>query len=416
MGHDLPGRHPVARSNQVLAAQLRLVHAERDGQAIDQSLVGDGHLGRPEAAHGSAGVLVGEDADDIDRDVRDAIGARGVAGGLAHDGDPGRGVGPLVDPDGDFRGRESPVAPGAEPVVDPDRVTLVARDHRLGARVAQADRLARVPQGREPQVDLDRDVLAPSERASGRGLQDAYALQRQAERERDQAALLVDPLAGHFDGQDRTVVTRAAGLEVEERVVDDLGLERVLHHDVALGERAGRVPFPDALLGQDVSLVVDARSVGAERLVDIEDRRKRPVLDADLAQRLDRGLFAARHHQGDGVSQVAHLAAAKHLLVAADQAVQVRPWNVQMCKDREDAGQPLGFAGIDRKDLGVRVRRAQDLGVEARLREEVLTVPGSAGCLVRGVQARRVGADHGRPHGRRPSARADSSRARSIVL
>ncbi|MNX91282.1 hypothetical protein D3C86_1233560 [compost metagenome] len=394
--HDLAGGHHLAVADEVLATDLQAIHAELFGQEVDGRLVGDRHLGRAEAAHGAVGVVVGVDADHVHVDVGHAVGAGGMTCGLAHDGDARRGVGALLGVDLDLGRHQVALPVSAELVVDAQRVALVARGHGLGAVVVLAHDAAGL-EGRKRKVELDAQVLAAAEGAARRGLHAANLLERQAEGDRKQALLLVDPLARRVNGQDVAVHVGHPRLDVEERVIDGLGLVGVLDRDEGLGHGRLGVPAPDGLAAHHVAARMDLGRALGKRLVDGEDAGQRAVVDLDELEGAVRDLGGLGDHHGHRIAGVTNEAACDQLLVAGDQAVGVGAGNVLGGVDGDHAGQGLGLNRVDAEDLGVGVHAAQDRHVQGVGPREVPAVLGLTRHLAAGVVAADAGAH--RPHG-----------------
>ncbi len=234
-GNDLAGGDGVAAVDEVSFPEFDAVNAEAHGEAVHHAVVGDGHLAGAEAAHGAGGVVVGEDAVDVDVDIWDAQRAGGVAGGFAKDGGAGGGVGAFVGKDGDLGGCEGAVFLCADGVMNAHGVALVAGTHGLFSAVAHGDGLAGVFEGADAEVDLDGEVFAAAECAAGRGGDDADGFHGQAEGEGNEAAFFVSPLAGDLDGEEASIPLGDAGFDIEEGVIDGLGEESLADDDIAGG-------------------------------------------------------------------------------------------------------------------------------------------------------------------------------------
>ena len=116
------------------------------------------------------------------------------------------------------------------------------------------------------------------------------------------------------------------------------------------------------------------------------------VVDLDQLGRVARLMIGLRDHAGDGVADVADLALGEHRMgarlhvravpgldhPAADQIAPFGRLDVVAGQHREHAGRRLGAALVDAADPGVRVRRADEIGIDlARPVDVVREVPGA---------------------------------------
>ena len=166
---------------------------------------------------------------------------------------------------------------------------------------------------------------------------------------------------------------------VAARVDDVAGDDRV-----GLGERAvGRllVAGLPRRRGEVVALaglvVADQRRVGVERLARVDDRRQRLVLDVDQRQRVVGGVLVGRDHERDLLALEAHLVARQHgLRVVGDRRHPREPERLEVLggDDGGDVRVRERARGVDRDDLRVRVRAAQDLAVDHPRQADVVEV------------------------------------------
>jgi hypothetical protein len=370
-------------------AQLDRVglHLQREG--VDHPLDEVDGLGDAErAAIGdAAGRLVGVDGLDLD--------VRGLQVVRAADDveEPGRELGRL-------RGRVEGAMVGDD--VDAQAGDLAVLRAHLGvhdvvAREARRDQVAR------PVLDpLDRH--AGDDRARDRAYVAGVDGDLVAEAPADVVALDADHVLGEAGdvGVDRAVRVRRlvavvdvelAGLGVE--VGDDpAGLQRrrvaariddVAGNDgVGLGERlVGRVAVAclPRRAGQIVALaglvVADQGRILIERLARVDDRGQRLVLDVDERQRVVGRVLVGRDDEGDLLALEAHLVAGQHGLgVVGDRRHpgQAERLEVLGGDDRRDVGVRERLRRVDRDDLGVGIRAAEQRAVDHARQLDVVQV------------------------------------------
>ena len=197
-------------------------------------------------------------------------------------------------------------------------MTLVPGRHGFGPGVAQANRASLGLQRCKAEIDLDGDVLSPAERSSCGGLDDAHSFQRQTKGQRNQTPFFVDPLTRSLYCQSPAVVTRAARFEIQECMIDALGLNYVLDDDIRLIHCFRRIALPDVFFRQDVPLGMNLGRARLEGLLHGEDSRQGLVFHADLLDGFEGRSLGPPHGEGHGISQVAHPLAGENFLIAAD--------------------------------------------------------------------------------------------------
>ncbi len=135
--------------------------------------------------------------------------------------------------------------------------------------------------------------------------------------------------------------------------------------------------------------LVDHGRAGLERVLDIEDRRQRLVVDTDLSQRLESLALRACDHRDDRLTLVADLVGGQRRLVVLAEVEQAQERievarHVGAADDAADAGGAFGLGRVDPADARMMMRAAQNLQVQ------------QAGELVVVEKGRRAGdvADH----------------------
>ena len=152
---------------------------------------------------------------------------------------------------------------------------------------------------------------------------------------------------------------------------------------------------------------MDLRRVRVERGLGVGDERQRLVLDLDQAQGVLGDLLGVG---GDGRHLVADVADG---LVEEHGCPRTRRSRaLRAAEDGPDAGQRLGLRGVDALDPRVRVRAAQDPGVELAGQADVVGVLGAAGDFQVALDARDAACR--RRAGRRPSPRPGAVPARLL--
>ena len=236
---DLPGPGRRARAQGVPAPDLELVEAELRGQVVEQRLVRDRRLGHAEAAERAGGRPVRVDGGRRGLDGRHGVRAHRVDGdAVGHRGTP-RGVGAGVEVAVEADAGEPAVGVGAERRLDPRRVALRRRLHRLRPRVHAADRAAGDHRGDREQR-LDRQVELAAEAAAAGARDDPDGVLRQAEDERELVAIHVRRLGRRPDLDPPVDDARGPGLGLDVRVLHERRLERAGRGD----RRRRRAPRP----------------------------------------------------------------------------------------------------------------------------------------------------------------------------
>lgn len=246
----------------------------------------------------------------------------------------------------------------------------------LEAVVDDLDGLAGA-QRQQAGVDLHRQVLAAAERAADAGERHTDLVLGEAQDRGDLLEVGVQPLGGDVE-LDAAVLGRhgEAGLRAEEGLV--LHAEGVLALDDEVGLLGGLVGVAadDRLSVHDVRVRDMADVVVVAALVDedrvrrggrrlVRDDREVAVLDLDLGGGAARGLRVVGGDDRDRLAVVADLAVGEDRGVLDLQAVVLHLGRqVVVRQDGVDARCLQRLDRVDRHDLGVRDRGAQDLAPE----------------------------------------------------
>ena len=175
---------------------------------------------------------------------------------------------------------------------------------------------------------------------------------------------------------------------------------------IGLGEAALDVAEAQFLVIVDV--VIDERVLGIglvddgrawfQRLLDVEHRGQRLVIDPHLRHRL-KGLSRAVGDDGDDrLALVAHLVDRERRLVVlaevdqAEQRVEIDR-HVGAANDAANAGRAFRFGGVDAAQAGMGVRAAQYLEMQHALQLVVVEIGRGAGDMPEHVLALRALAD-----------------------
>ena len=144
--------------------------------------------------------------------------------------------------------------------------------------------------------------------------------------------------------------------------------------------------------------LVDDRRAGLHRLLDVEHRRQRFVVDADLRQRLEGFALAVGDDGDDRLALVANLVDRERRLVIlaeidqAEQRVEIAR-HVGAADDPPHAGLALRFGEVDAADARMGVRAAQHLEMQHALQLVVVEIGRGRGDMAEHVLALRRLAD-----------------------
>ncbi len=155
---------------------------------------------------------------------------------------------------------------------------------------------------------------------------------------------------------------------------DGVGLgERLVGRRLVAG-LPGRAREVVALAGL---VVADQRRVGVERLARVDDRGQRLVLDVDQRERVVGRVLVGRDHERDLLALEADLVAGEHgLRVVGDRRHPREAERLEVLggDDGGDVRVRERRRGVDRDDLRVRVRAAQDRAVDHPRQLDVVEV------------------------------------------
>ena len=379
----------------ILEAEGERVHPEAARELLESRLDGEAALRVARCAHRAAGTKVGENVGLGDLDGGESVSRLHESAGAGAGRDAGRPERLVVD-GGDrsiLAVAELHAVPRVGPVAGRELVFLAVEHHQDG--LASLLRELRGEDAVVAGAELRAEAAARELRADDdlvlRQLEDLGELVPHAERALRRGLDLervAGPLGEHgvrlhadvrLDGRRRDDLQRA--IRVREALVD-VAFARGLRpaHVARLGElRRGAGLVARASLFLDGLLEDEGRAVLAGR-GETHGVREDIVRDLDGAKRVLGGRPRGRCEGEDGLPVIADHVLARVL--------------------DHDARHPLGGRGVDRDDLRVRVRRAEDAGVEHARPAGVVRVDGAAGDLLRPVEARPAAAgDRARTHG-----------------
>ena len=250
-------------------------------------------------------------------------------------------------------------------------------------RLADQDR----GQDRRDVAGVDRHLVA--EPAADVRRHDPDHVLGQLRHERDGRPDDVRRLRRHVDGElsgARVVVgDRAAALDRRRVAARVVQLQR--GHDVGLRERplGGRgvadLPPVAGVVGLAFLVVADDRRVGRGRLLGVDDRGQRLVLDVDRLAPVLGDVRVVGDDDAHLLALEAHLVGGQHRLGVVGQ--RRHPREVALGhhlagEHQPDAGDLPGLRRVDGLDAGVRQRAAQDLHVQHAGQVDVVDVVAAA--------------------------------------
>jgi hypothetical protein len=178
---------------------------------------------------------------------------------------------------------------------------------------------------------------------------------------------------------------------------DDLGR---VEDGFGLGPVAG-LPVEDVVVGLALLVVADDRRVGVQRAARVDDDGQLLVLDLDQLERVAGRVAVLGHDEGDLLALEAHLVGGQHrlgVLRHRRHPREVQPGQVGAGDHGADLGVRDGRRRVDRQDLRVGQRAAQDRSVQHAGELEVVDVAALAAHEPRVLLARHatVAQRHGR--------------------
>ena len=398
---------------RVLQPQFERVDVELLGQFVDHGLGGELGLRR-------AGRAVGGRLGLVDHHVVAVDGLVGnvVRGERAHRaGADGRaGVGAGLEGEVDLGGGQRAVPLRAHLDAHVGARGRPGREQHFLAVHRQLDGAAGLAgEDRGQRLEVDGDLAA--EAAADLHRRDLHLRGREPHQRGDRVAHDERALRAGPDVE-RAVGAPVGGavLRLDVTLMRHRGLELALDHDVGLLEAGVQVALGEAEVRGGVGgvvrlgavhlagfeVVVQQRRGVEHRVADVEDGRELLVLDFDQGDGVFRDVVVGGGDGGDGVALVEHLVGGDHVVEqplevgAALAGVDVLvggAGEVGVGDHGEHAGQGTSLGGVDRLDLGVRMRAAEDAPVEHAGQGEVGPVLGRAGDFVNAVVADRAGAD-----------------------
>jgi hypothetical protein len=218
---------------------------------------------------------------------------------------------------------------------------------------------------------------------------DLDVLLRQSRDEREHGAMRVRRLRGHVDRRlpGRRIDVRDAAAALERRGMAARIVRDEPDHLVGFGERLlGRfcvagLPVVDPVVLLVFLVVADHRRVRFEPGLRAGDDGERVVVDVDQLERVVRDVHVLGDDARDLLPLHAHLVGREHGLRVAGE--RRHPCEVVLREDvprhdHDDPGQLARTRRVDRVDLGVRERAAQDRHVEHVRELDVLDVGAAA--------------------------------------
>ena len=269
---------------------------------------------------------------------------------------------------------------GVGDVIAPVRVRKEALGALGGPLHRPADPLRR--QQTDALLGVDEDLGA--EAAAHVRRDDAQlVLRRDADERRDHQARDVRVLAGGVEraALGAAVVFGERGARLDrvrhQAIVDQIDLGDVRCAGDRLIDRrlVAELPLVDRV-ARDV--VVDLRRALVAGVCGRRARRQLLVVDLEQLGRIARLMVGLRDHAGDGVADIADLALGEHRMgaglhvravpgldhPAADQIAPAGRLDVVAGEHREHAGRRRGAALVDAADPGVRMGRADEIGID----------------------------------------------------
>ena len=291
----------VALAEKVFLAQRERVDAERRGEGVHLSFVGEAGLDGAEAPVGARHRVVRVDRRCLHPDVRDPVWPRRGHQAVEQDPRRERCVGTGVGDELGLERGERAVARGAGAIAHDVGVALAVADERFLAGEHELNGPPRLPD-QEAQQTLDGDVFLAAEAAT-----DVRALEPDARVRKLEhlchVAEVLEHLGAHAQGQHALGVDPAdPGLGLEVDVVDERSAIGLLDDHVGSREAFGDVTRAQMPAAKHVAAFVDHRRVGSERRERVVDSRELLVLDLDEVRGLSRDF---RRVGGDGRHRLA---------------------------------------------------------------------------------------------------------------
>ena len=311
-------------------------------------------------------------------------------------------------------GGEVTVGVATRPVLEADGVALRVHTEALFARQRALHRSVEQPGG-ERGVGLVAHVLLATKRTTVRHQGDGDGVVAHTEHAGDVVAVVPHALAArvHLEMAGAIDVRRDGqrGLGLEERVLDALGLEGLVHRVRAVRQCSVDVATPVLADAQHVRLGLP-HGEGRVRLERGDGVGDRGVHLVGHTHRIDRGarLFTrVGDHDGKDVTGVAGAPAHRdhHRPVLVDDADQQFARHVGRGEHGVHPGSCQRLGGVDRQHVGAGVRGEMERGMECAGHPQVVDVPAIAEREGRGLVLRTGCADRGGQLGRAHGAAGD---------
>ena len=336
VAHHRAARMGAAVAQDVLAAELDRVDAERARDQVGVALVGPHQLRDAEAAQRAGRRAVGVELEGIDADVLDVVGTGGGEAGLLRDARADVRIGAAVPQHVALARDDAAVL--ADAALDAERGRMLGqRDelflHRQRDLHGPAhDQRQRRDQGLELDIDLGAEPAAEMRHLH------PHPVLRPFQQARDLAPHERRHLRGGVDGQPVVAGIGQRDERLQRQMQHRLGAEGVLEHVIGRGQRRLGVAEAQVIVERDIGaapagemLEVGKRAGGLQHVVDddlaverldlVVDRRQFVVLGLDQAQRLFGDMRIGGQHHRDRLADVADLFQRQDRLVVERRAV-----------------------------------------------------------------------------------------------
>jgi hypothetical protein len=348
-------------AQEVATANRGRVHAELHGSQIEDALEHGGRLRASRAAVRAHRCRVGERDRAVVADARDPVHALRHHPRRTERQHPAEAaVRARIADDATSQSDDRPVVAQAELQVLHLAATVRHGDHVLGPRLDPLHRTAQLARDAHRDDALGHPVLR-TERAADVRCDQPHVLRLDAERVGECAAVRVRHLARQVERELVTVavVARHDGhrraLHRHDR--QTLVLEAAPHDDLGTGERVEVVRLAGTHDDVGTDRVELQRRVGRERVLHVDDRRERVVVDDHRVDRVDGLRLALGHDHRDRISHEPNPAArecgAHHLGMQLHHSDVVGELEIVSRVHRDDARHRERGAGVDGRDLGV---------------------------------------------------------------
>ena len=375
--------------DQVAAAERHGIDTQIGGGDVEQAFAKEVALEAAGSAVGAGGSLVGDQHGRFDVDVRNAIGSGEELDHIARsDRGVGADVGADVAVDVTTNRQDGAVAPAEKFKLAVEFAGVVAGHHVFAAILDPFHRTIEVTGGERDQEIFRVELAAHAEATADIAFDEVDGGFRQTDLLGQHAARGERNLCGAVDSQVLFLAVprtdEAARLHGRRGVA--LGVEALAADIEFVAGRGGERGIGVTKDGRVGQRKVGARFLEQQRLVGgggpgVDAGRQRLDLDGDQLQRIlgDRGRFG--DHNGDGLADIAHLAAGDHRLFVGHEIAQRdqaqrdgghRVADLGGGEDRGDTRQRQRRCRVHVQDPAVRDGTAQDRGVEHAIEVEII--------------------------------------------